>query len=144
LHFFTFALFCTKDTLGLERKETSTRQNKGIETKDTKEQNKKETKERKMKANIMRDKIRRVVASQLQPKREALRWIIQQKPLSLQTRIKAQLELQQLTRYSSLVGIEPRCIQRGRTRNIQVKWNPIEFRLLALNGELPGIKRSCW
>jgi small subunit ribosomal protein S14 len=97
-----------------------------------------------MLANIIRDKLRKLVSAELQPKREALRFIIKNKELPLNTRIKAQLELQTLPRYSMLVGIEDRCISRGRTRNLKLKLNPIEFRNQALNGDLPGIKRSCW
>ena len=95
-------------------------------------------------SNVIRDRLRKIVTSELEPKRQALRLIIKQKELPLNTRIKAQLELQKLPRYSMPVGIEDRCIVGGRTRNIMLKYSPIEFRNRALNREIPGVKRSLW
>jgi small subunit ribosomal protein S14 len=95
-------------------------------------------------SNVIRDRLRKIVTSELEPKRQALRLIIKQKDLPLNTRIKAQLELQKLPRYSALVGIEDRCIVGGRTRNLIQKLSPIEFRNRALNGDIPGVKRSLW
>jgi small subunit ribosomal protein S14 len=86
------------------------------------------------------------MTAQIEPKRQALRAIIHKKELSLVTRIKAQLELQKLPKYSHPAAINNRCIVGGRSRNIikEFKLSPIEFRRQASNGDLPGVRRSMW
>ncbi|KAI8899798.1 hypothetical protein BC833DRAFT_584336 [Globomyces pollinis-pini] len=97
-------------------------------------------------SNVVRDRLARILTSRYEPKRQALRLIIYKKENPLVLRIKAQMELQKLSRYTRPVAITPRCIQGGRTRNIIMpfKLSPIAFRERALNGDLPGVKKSIW
>ncbi|KAJ3321338.1 40S ribosomal protein mrp2, mitochondrial [Boothiomyces sp. JEL0866] len=97
-------------------------------------------------ANTIRDRIARLLTAEMEPKRQALRYIIHQRELPLVVRVKAQLELQKMSRYCRPAAIQPRCIVGGRTRNIvfPFKLSPTEFRNKALNGELPGVRTSLW
>jgi small subunit ribosomal protein S14 len=67
-------------------------------------------------SNVLRDRLRRLMTAQIEPKRQALCAIIRNKELALITRIKAQLELQKLPRYSHPVAVNNRCIVGGRSR----------------------------
>ena len=94
----------------------------------------------------LRDRLARLLTAQMEPKRQALRYIIHNRENSLNVRIKAQLALQKLPRYSRPSSIKPRCIVGFRARHIIMpfKLNPVQFRKDALDGNLPGVKKSFW
>lgn len=97
-------------------------------------------------ANILRDRIARLFAAQVEPKRQALRQIIHTRSNPIMVKIKAQHELQKMSRYARPGAIKERCIVGGRTRNIikGYKLSPIEFRNRSLNGDIPGVRVSHW
>ena len=96
-------------------------------------------------SNIVRDRLRRLLSAHYDVRRQALKQIIKTRSLPLITRIKAQHEFQKLPSYSSLVGINKRCIVSGRSRDInEFKVSPIVFRGYSLSGMLPGVRKSCW
>lgn len=91
-------------------------------------------------ANELRDRLARLAVYQSRQKRDALVSITKDKSLELSIRVKAQLQLQQLSRYTSHSMLVPRCTDGGRTRNIVMKKSPIEFRNQIVKGLIPGLK----
>jgi small subunit ribosomal protein S14 len=66
-------------------------------------------------ANILRDKLARLLVAQREPEYQALKLITRNKELPLTVRLKAQLELQKFPRYARAVSVRNRCIIHGKT-----------------------------
>ena len=66
--------------------------------------------------------------------------------LSLEDRMKAQALLQRIPRNASPVRIRKRCALTGRARGYIgiFHLSRIKFRELALQGVLPGVKKTSW
>ncbi|KND01451.1 mitochondrial 37S ribosomal protein MRP2 [Spizellomyces punctatus DAOM BR117] len=99
-------------------------------------------------SNIIRDKLTRLCVAENEITREALRLIARDKSgkYTLNDRIRAQLELQKLPKYSRPTAVHNRCVESGKTRGhvTDFKVSRIVFRERALAGEIPGVKKSCW
>jgi ribosomal protein S14 len=95
----------------------------------------------------LRDRLARLLGHQTRVKRDALRQITHDKSLDLVVRLKAQLQLQRMSfKYSSPAALVRRCVEGNRSRKINGLTNlsPIAFRNGALQGSIPGVRRSCW
>ncbi|KAJ3086713.1 40S ribosomal protein mrp2, mitochondrial [Quaeritorhiza haematococci] len=97
-------------------------------------------------ANIIRDRIARLLTSQNEVSREALRLVVKNKELPLMVRLKAQQVLNTYPRYTRPAAIRSRCVENGRARGVLVefKLNRIAFREKALAGQIPGVKKATW
>jgi small subunit ribosomal protein S14 len=97
-------------------------------------------------AAIIRDKIARMLTSEHEINREALRLITKQKEVDLSVRLKAQFLLHSYPKYTRPVTLRNRCIENGHARSVLLpfKMNRIAFRELALLGQIPGVKKSRW
>ncbi|KAI8921482.1 hypothetical protein BC831DRAFT_476929 [Entophlyctis helioformis] len=78
--------------------------------------------------------------------RQALRLVVKDQRNPLSVRVRAQIELQKLPRYSHPSAITNRCIVGGKTKGYlsEFRMSQIAFRNLSLNGEIPGVKKALW
>ncbi|KAI9015209.1 40S ribosomal protein mrp2, mitochondrial [Gaertneriomyces sp. JEL0708] len=97
-------------------------------------------------ASIVRDRLTRLVASQKEPVRQALRSISRDTSLPGHVRMKAMIELHQMPRYTRPTAVHSRCVESGKARGhvTAFKISRIVFREKALAGEIPGVKKSTW
>ncbi|CCU82463.1 unnamed protein product [Blumeria hordei] len=95
---------------------------------------------------VLRDHTKRKVFAENEPERQALRYIIRNLELPERTRAKAQLELAQMHSYTRSTQIRNRCILGGKGRGVMTdfKMSRYNFRMNALEGNLPGVKRGIW
>lgn len=89
----------------------------------------------------IRDRLARLLTAQMEPQREALREITRTRSLPLNKRMRAQVALDKMSRYTRPATLSNRCVASGRSRAIVLpqKLSPVEFRAQALKGELPGV-----
>lgn len=95
--------------------------------------------------------------------RQALRYVVRNTSLPSRVRAEAQLQLQQMSNYTRPTQIRNRCTMGGYTRGVfrdfkmtrvglvfatrlaqkadEMQYN---FRLQAMAGNLPGVKRASW
>ncbi|KAI9708743.1 MAG: 40S ribosomal protein mrp2, mitochondrial [Bogoriella megaspora] len=114
-------------------------------------------------ARVIRDHTKRKVFEQYEPERQALRYIIRNTTLPQRTRAQAQLQLSQMHCYTNPTQIKNRCIMSGKGRGVlrdfrmargsaqaaRTDWLMIifeqyQFRLNALEGNIPGVKKASW
>ncbi|KAL3468526.1 hypothetical protein BJX64DRAFT_246159 [Aspergillus heterothallicus] len=95
---------------------------------------------------IIRDHTKRKVFEQYEPDRQALRYIIRNTSLPQRTRAQAQLQLTQMHAYTRSTQIKNRCTSGGIARSVfrNFRIARYQFRLQALAGELPGVKKASW
>lgn len=99
-----------------------------------------------MKGKLYNDKLRRIVANQHELLRNTLRYVTHTEAIPLSTRYIAQFKLAELPRSSNMDTLARRCVLSGRGRGMIGEFNlsRIMFRKLALEGKLPGVKKSTW
>ncbi|RYO79929.1 hypothetical protein DL766_007429 [Monosporascus sp. MC13-8B] len=80
------------------------------------------------------------------PVRQALRYIIRNTTLPQRTRAEAQLQLAQMHCYTRPTQIRGRCLLGGKGRGIlrDFKLSRYNFRMEALAGNIPGVKKASW
>ncbi|ELR02713.1 40S ribosomal protein mrp2, mitochondrial [Pseudogymnoascus destructans] len=95
---------------------------------------------------IIRDHTKRKVFAEHETQRQALRYIIRNVTLPGRMRAQAQLELSQMHSYTRPSQIRNRCIEGGKGRGIlsDFKMSRYSFRLHALAGDIPGVKKASW
>ncbi|KAF2482164.1 hypothetical protein BDY17DRAFT_252801 [Neohortaea acidophila] len=95
---------------------------------------------------IIRDHTKRKVFEQNEPERQALRYIIRNTSLPQRMRTQAQLQLTQMHCYTQPTQIKNRCIMGGKGRGIMAdfRMSRFQFRMNALAGNLPGVKKASW
>ncbi|KAI1007551.1 hypothetical protein K3495_g674 [Podosphaera aphanis] len=95
---------------------------------------------------VLRDHTKRKVFAEHEPERQALRYIIRNLQFPLRTRMQAQLELSKMHCYTRPTQIRNRCIIGGKGRGIMTdfKMSRYNFRINALEGNLPGVKKAMW
>jgi small subunit ribosomal protein S14 len=78
--------------------------------------------------------------------RQALRYIIRNTSLPPRMRAEAQLQLSQMHCYTWPVQISGRCILGGKGRGVfrDFRMSRYNFRMQALEGNLPGVKKASW
>ncbi|KAL9120686.1 MAG: hypothetical protein Q9187_002754 [Circinaria calcarea] len=94
----------------------------------------------------IRDHTKRKVFEQYETERQALRYIIRNTTLPPRTRAQAQLQLSQMHAYTRPTQIRNRCIEGGKGRGVfgDFRMARFPFRLNALAGNLPGVKKASW
>lgn len=98
------------------------------------------------KSAIEKNNRRKSLVIKYQDKRNALKAQVKDLSLSLQERLEAQAKLSALPKNSSPVRVRNRCALTGRPRGYMglFKLSRIQFRKLALEGLLPGVKKTSW
>ncbi|RDA93307.1 hypothetical protein CP533_2052 [Ophiocordyceps camponoti-saundersi (nom. inval.)] len=99
-----------------------------------------------VKTRTVRDHTKRKVFEQHETERQALRYIIRNTTLPARQRAEAQLQLWDMHCYTRSTQIGNRCVMGGKGRGIlrAFKMSRFNFRLEALAGNLPGVKRASW
>ncbi|KAL2037937.1 hypothetical protein N7G274_009412 [Stereocaulon virgatum] len=95
---------------------------------------------------ILRDHTKRKVFAQYETQRQALRYIIRNTTLPQRARAQAQLELSQMHCYTRSTQINNRCIEGGKSRGVlsDFRMARYPFRMNALEGNIPGVKKASW
>lgn len=98
------------------------------------------------KSSVIKNKKREQLVAHYKVKREQLKKIVKNADLPLQERLEAQAKLSSLPRNSSPVRVRNRCALTGRARGYMGMFHlsRIKFRELALDGVLPGVKKTSW
>jgi ribosomal protein S14 len=99
-----------------------------------------------MKLVYIKDKNRRVKYNLIEKKKIILKYIINNLQLSNILRTDAYLEYLNLSLDSSITKIKNRCILTNRSKGIYKKFkiSRIFFKKIALEGNLPGVKKASW
>ncbi|KAK8146204.1 40S ribosomal protein mrp2, mitochondrial [Beauveria asiatica] len=104
----------------------------------------------------IRDHTKRKAFEQFEPERkqnltkdhdrQALRYMIRNTTLPARVRAEAQLQLAQMHCYTRPTQIRNRCIMGGQGRGIlsDFKMSRYQFRVQAMAGNIPGVKRASW
>ncbi|KAI4615425.1 uncharacterized protein J4E87_009103 [Alternaria ethzedia] len=92
----------------------------------------------------IRDHTKRKVYSENEPERQALRYLIRNTTLPQRVRAQAQLQLSQMHCYTRYTQIKNRCIMGGKGRGVfsDFRMGRYQFRVNALAGNLPGVKKA--
>ncbi|THX89476.1 hypothetical protein D6D05_01245 [Aureobasidium pullulans] len=95
---------------------------------------------------VIRDHTKRKVFEQNETERQALRYIIRNTLLPARARAQAQLQLSQMHCYTRPTQIKNRCIAGGKGRGVfrDFRMARYQFRMHALAGQLPGVKKASW
>ncbi|GMM50449.1 mitochondrial 37S ribosomal protein [Starmerella bacillaris] len=95
---------------------------------------------------IIRDQFKRFMFAKHEVKRQALRYLSRNTTLPMKTRLEAQLKLNAMPHFTSPTQIKNRCIESGYGRSVISDFGMcrIKFRELALQGDLPGVKKASW
>ncbi|CCG84980.1 protein of unknown function [Taphrina deformans PYCC 5710] len=99
-----------------------------------------------MKARNLRDMAKRVAAAENEPLRQALRYISRNTTLAPRARAQAQLQLSDMPSNTRINQVKNRCVETARGRGVfrDFRICRYQFRLKALDGELPGVKKASW
>lgn len=97
-------------------------------------------------SNVLRNEKRKQLVAQYAERRKALKTVIKSRASTPEDKQAAQQELNRLPRNSSPVRVRNRCAISGRVRGYLRRFgiSRIDFRLLALRGEIPGVRKSSW
>lgn len=98
------------------------------------------------KSCIIKNEKRKEVVKQYAQQRAILKEVIRNPGSSLEERMEAQRGLQALPRNASPSRVRNRCLISGRTRGFLRRFgmSRIDFRLLALRGDISGVRKSSW
>jgi len=95
---------------------------------------------------INREKKRASLVKKYQPKRDALKSLIDDQSKSDEERYEARLALQQLPRNANPTRQRRRCALTGRPRGVFRKFGlgRSKLREVAMRGEVPGMTKASW
>ncbi|PGH13457.1 hypothetical protein AJ80_06326 [Polytolypa hystricis UAMH7299] len=95
---------------------------------------------------VIRDHTKRKVFAENEPQRQVLRYLIRNTTLPWRVRAQAQLQLSKMHCYTNPTHIKNRCTAGGIARGVfrDFKMARYQFRMHALAGELPGVKKASW
>jgi small subunit ribosomal protein S14 len=98
------------------------------------------------KSSVEKNNRRKLLVAKYAQKRAELKAIVKRVSSSMEERLEAQNQLSALPRNSSPVRVRNRCALTGRARGYMglFKLSRIMFRELALQGVLPGVKKTSW
>jgi small subunit ribosomal protein S14 len=98
------------------------------------------------KSSVEKNNRRKLLVAKYAQKRAELKAIVKRASSSMEERLEAQDQLSALPRNSSPVRVRNRCALTGRPRGYMglFKLSRIMFRELALQGVLPGVKKTSW
>ncbi|SLM48050.1 30S ribosomal protein S14 [Nitrospira japonica] len=99
----------------------------------------------KLSSHLRNEKRKQLVAKYAE-RRHALKTIIKSQRSTHEEKRVAQSALNRLPRNSSPVRVRNRCALSGRVRGFLRRFNMsrIDFRLLALRGDIPGVRKASW
>jgi small subunit ribosomal protein S14 len=99
----------------------------------------------KLSSQLRNEKRKRLVARYAE-QRGTLKAVIKDQASSQEEKQEAQHRLNALPRNASPVRVRNRCGISGRVRGYLRRFgmSRIDFRLLALKGEIPGVRKSSW
>ncbi|ROT35414.1 ribosomal protein S14p/S29e [Sodiomyces alkalinus F11] len=99
-----------------------------------------------VKIGTIRDHTKRKAFEAFETERQALRYIIRNTTLPPRVRAEAQLQLSQMHCYTRPSQIRNRCILGGKSRGVfrDFKMTRYNFRMQAIEGNLPGVKKASW
>jgi small subunit ribosomal protein S14 len=99
----------------------------------------------KLSAILRNDKRKQLVEKYASVRRES-KAILKSTHATEEQKVEARKRLQALPRNASPVRVRNRCAISGRVRGYLRRFNMsrIDFRLLALRGEIPGVRKSSW
>ena len=94
----------------------------------------------------LRNENRKQLMEKCAEQRAALKAVLKSKSSSDEEKRNAQRALSGLPKNSSPVRVRNRCEISGRVRGYLRRFamSRIDFRLLALKGEIPGVRKSSW
>ncbi|MCP9471172.1 MAG: 30S ribosomal protein S14 [Nitrospira sp.] len=97
-------------------------------------------------SSVLRNEKRKQLVARYAEQRKALKAVIKRQDSTPEEKQEAQQELNRLPRNSSPVRVRNRCAISGRVRGYLGRFamSRIDFRLLALKGEIPGVRKSSW
>ncbi|KZS97520.1 hypothetical protein SISNIDRAFT_521167 [Sistotremastrum niveocremeum HHB9708] len=97
-------------------------------------------------ARVARDIAARNGVNHNEVLRRAYLFVARNQTLSPSVRYQAQLQLNNFGRYTRPGTVKNRCTETGRGRGILSEFGlcRFQFRLKALNNELPGVKKASW
>ncbi len=95
---------------------------------------------------VLRNDNRKRLVAQYAERRTSLKAVIRSQVSSEEQKQEAQQALQKLPRNSSPVRVRNRCAISGRVRGYLGRFgmSRVDFRLLALKGQIPGVRKSSW
>lgn len=95
---------------------------------------------------IIRDNYKRYQVAENEVVRKALKYLAQNTLLPMKTRLEAQLQLHAMPHYTRPTEVKNRCIESGYGRSVikDFRLCRIKFRELALQGQLPGVRKASW
>ncbi|KAE9962016.1 hypothetical protein BLS_000942 [Venturia inaequalis] len=95
---------------------------------------------------VIRDHTKRKVFAEYETERQALRYVIRNTTLPARMRAEAQLKLHQMHCYTRPTQIVNRCIMGGKGKGVfrDVRMARFQFRMNALQGKIPGVKKASW
>ncbi|KAE9982534.1 hypothetical protein EG328_010816 [Venturia inaequalis] len=111
---------------------------------------------------VIRDHTKRKVFAEYETERQALRYVIRNTTLPARMRAEAQLKLHQMHCYTRPTQIVNRCIMGGKGKGVfrdvrmarvssaqilgheEGKEGEFQFRMNALQGKIPGVKKASW
>ncbi len=98
------------------------------------------------KSIIARNEKRKRLVAKYKEKREALKKILKDPNASYEDKVKAMRDLQKLPRDSAEVRVRNRCAITGRPRGYIRMFGICrnQFRQMALEGKIPGVKKASW
>jgi ribosomal protein S14 len=98
-----------------------------------------------MKHLIARDKFRRFGFSQSESNKRLLLSLYRSEFLTPSVRLVLQTKLNSLIQFAP-TRVRSRCVHTGRSHSVlrSFRLSRIQFRLLALNGMIPGVRKSSW
>lgn len=94
----------------------------------------------------LRNEKRKQLVAKYAEQRRTLKRVIKNQASSHEEKQEAQRRLNALPRNASSVRVRNRCGISGRVRGYLRRFgmSRIDFRLLALKGEIPGVRKSSW
>lgn len=94
----------------------------------------------------LRNEKRKQLVAKYADQRRNLKAVVKNQVSSQEERQEAQSRLNSLPRNASPVRVRNRCEISGRVRGYLRRFgmSRIDFRLLALRGEIPGVRKSSW
>lgn len=97
-------------------------------------------------SSILRNEKRRRLVKQYEPIRKELKTTLKSAQATDEQKAEVRLALQRIPRNASPVRLRNRCAISGRVRGYLRRFDMsrVEFRLLALRGAIPGVRKSSW
>lgn len=95
---------------------------------------------------VMRDNFKRQMFEQHEVTSRALKFIARNLSLPQKVRLEAQLQLNALPNYTRANQLSGRCVDSGRGKGVMRDFRlcRYQFRMQALQGLLPGVRKGVW